>query len=469
MARITKDSIQFGEGNFLRAFVDYCIQILNTDTPFDGKVSIVQPLPNGTLSELMRQKGKYHLFQEGILDGKTQRNSIQIDCIDQMINPYESFESYLKLAENENLTFVFSNTTEAGIAHDENDDFNASPPQSFPGKLLRFLYHRYEKFNGDKDKVLHIIPCELIDKNGSKLRDIMTAMCDQWQLEEDFKTWLKTNHFYNTLVDRIVPGFPTKDLDFYKKDLPFDDRLMVTSEPFFLWVIEGDQKLLELFPVDQLKDVNVTIVPDLGIYRTRKVRILNGGHTTIVPVGLLHGTPTVSGCLEDPFLKKFLSQTLYEEIIPSIDFDKEALEDYAQSVLERFSNPFIIHQLASISLNSISKFKVRVLPSLLNYNKKQNKIPKNITFAMAALLYFYGKEVSQHQVALKDDASIIAFFDQVWKDSSVGEVVDKTLSNTALWDQNLTEVPQLKETLTQALTAITSQKTIAEAYQAFNP
>ena len=467
MKKIITDSIQFGEGNFLRAFVDYCIQILNEKTAFSGKVNIVQPLRNGMIEQLKKQNGKYHLFHEGITQGKNIREGQQIECINEMINPYHEFPHFLKLAENENLTFVFSNTTEAGIALDRQDQLTATPPQSFPGKLTRLLHHRYKTFNGDPSKALHIIPCELIDKNGSKLKEIILELCKNWQLEDDFVSWIHQNHFYNTLVDRIVPGYPKKDLDFYKKELPFDDQLIVTCEPFFLWVIEGNPKLLEIFPVDQLKKIDVKVVPDLGIYRTRKVRILNGSHTTLVPVGLLHGTPTVSETLKDDFLKSFLSHTLFDEIIPSIDFDKKEMEDYAQSVLERFSNPFIIHQLESISLNSISKFKVRVLPSLLSYYKKEGKIPKNLTFAMAALIYFYGKEVSKHPHPIKDDPKNIAFFNQIWSDNNIEKVVLETLSNTDLWDQNLAEISPLKETLTQALNAIASHNKINKAYQFF--
>ena len=467
MKKNITDSIQFGEGNFLRAFVDYCIQILNDKTSFSGKVNIIQPLPKGMIEQLKIQNGKYNLFHEGIIQGKIIRDRMQINCVKQMNNPYQEFDQFLELAENENLTFVFSNTTEAGIVLDTKDQFTDKPPRSFPGKLTRLLHHRYKTFNGDPSKVLHIIPSELIEQNGTKLKKIILELSKLWKLEDHFISWINQNHFYNTLVDRIVPGFPKKDLDFYKKELPFDDQLIVTCEPFFLWVIEGNPKLLEIFPVDQLKKIDVKVVPDLVIYRTRKVRILNGSHTTLVPVGLLHGTPTVSETLKDDFLKSFLSHTLFDEIIPSVDFDKKELETYAQSVLERFSNPFIIHQLESISLNSISKFKVRVLPSLLSYYKKEGKIPKNLTFAMAALIYFYGKEVSKHPHPIKDDPKNIAFFNQIWSDNNIEKVVLETLSNTDLWDQNLAEISPLKDTLTHALNAIASHNKINKAYQFF--
>jgi len=269
------------------------------------------------------------------------------------------------------------------------------------------------------------------------------------------------------LVDRIVPGFPKKDLDFYKKELSFDDQLIVTCEPFFLWVIEGNPELLKIFPVDQLKEIDVKVVPDLDIFRTRKVRILNGSHTIMVPVGLLHGTRTVSDILKNDFLKTFLSQTLFDEIIPSVDLDKQQLNDYAHSVLERFSNPFIIHKLESISLNSISKFKVRVLPSLISYFRKQGRIPKNLTFSMAALIYFYGKEVSKHTYPLKDDPEIIAFFNKIWSENNIEKVVLETLSNTDLWDKNLAEISHLKYLLTKALNALATHDKINEAYQFF--
>lgn len=461
------DSIQFGEGNFLRAFVDYCLQILNEKTNFSGKVNIVQPLPSGMIEQLKKQNGKYHLFHEGIIAGQNIRVGQEIDCVDKMVNPYQEFNHFLELAENENLTFVFSNTTEAGISLNHRDQFDASPPLSFPGKITRLLFHRYKTFNGELSKVLHIIPCELIDQNGSKLKKAILELCKNWQLEDKFVSWIHKNHFYNTLVDRIVPGFPKKDLNFYKKKLAFDDQLIVSCEPFFLWVIEGSPKLLEIFPVHKLKDIDVKVVSDLGIYRTRKVRILNGSHTSLVPVGMLHGIATVSEILQDNFLKTFLSTTLFNEIIPSIDFDKKELEDYAKSVLERFSNPFIIHQLESISLNSISKFKVRVLPSLLSYYKKEGKVPKNLTFAMAALIYFYSKDISKHPYPLKDDPQNISFFNEIWKDNEIEKVVAETLSNTQLWGQNLAEIRPLKDSLTQALSAIASHKKISQAHQVY--
>lgn len=461
------DSIQFGEGNFLRAFVDYCIQVLNNNTSFSGKVAVVQPIPQGMIEILSKQGGKYHLFQEGIMGGKKVRETQLVDCIDQMINPYEDFESFLKLAENEHLTFVFSNTTEAGIALDTDDLFDGHPPNSFPAKLTLLLYRRYQKFDGDPRKVLHIIPCELIEKNGTRLKDIILTLCDQWQLGDRFKLWIEKNNFYNTLVDRIVPGYPKKDLEFYREASRFDDQLMVTCEPFFLWVIEGDNKLLEIFPVDQLENIDVKVVPDLGIYRTRKVRILNGSHTTLVPVGLLHGVPTVSESLQDNFLKNFLSKALFEEIIPSIDFDRQALEDYAQSVLERFSNPFIIHQLESIALNSISKFKVRVLPSVLSFYEKNGIPPAHLTFAMGALIYFYGKEVSRHSYALQDDFAYLSFFKEVWKNNSIESIVEKTLSNSSLWDRDLTKIKPIKDQVLQALKAISTHLKISKAYEVY--
>ena len=306
-----------------------------------------------------------------------------------------------------------------------------------------------------------------IEQNGTKLKKIILELSKIWKLEDHFISWINQNHFYNTLVDRIVPGFPKKDLDFYKKQLSFDDQLIVTCEPFFLWVIEGNPELLKIFPLDQLKEIDVKVVPDLGIFRTRKVRILNGSHTTMVPVGLLHGTKTVSDILKNDFLKTFLSQTLFDEIIPSVDLDKQQLNDYAHSVLERFSNPFIIHKLESISLNSISKFKVRVLPSLISYFRKQGKVPKNLTFSMAALIYFYGKEVSKHPYPLKDDPEIIAFFNKIWSKRNIEKVVVETLSNTDLWDKNLAEISPLKYSLTKALNALATHDKINEAYQFF--
>ena len=467
MKKKETDSIQFGEGNFMRAFVDYCIQLLNEETDFVGKVNIVQPIEKGMIADLKKQNGQYHVFPEGVIEGKQLRSRHLIRCIDKLINPYKDFQSYLKLAENKSLTFIFSNTTEAGIADDKNDNINNKPPNSFPAKLLMLLYYRFQKFEGDPSMILHIIPCELIDKNGSKLKEILIEITNRWGLGEKFKNWLNLNKFYNTLVDRIVPGFPKNDTDFYEKDLPFKDKLMVTCEPFFLWVIEGNKELLEIFPADQLKKINLIVVDDLKVYRTRKVRILNGCHTTMVPVGLLNKTSTVSDALNNDFLKSFIRQALFEEIIPSIDFDEDELKNYAASVLERFSNPFIIHKLESIALNSISKFKVRVLPSILSYIKKEGKAPKNLSFAMASLIYYYGKEISQHSYELNDEPLNIEFFKKVWETESTKRVTEETLSKSSLWGQNLAEIKLLKDKVNIALEAIHSCSKIDVAYDIF--
>ena len=308
------DSVQFGEGNFLRAFVDYCIQLLNEQTSFQGKVDVVQPIAQGMIKNLADQNGKYHVYSEGISNGKSVRKSHLITCINQLVDPYQDFEKYLSLAENENLKFIFSNTTEAGIQQVDTDQMEMQPPNSFPAKLVLFLLRRFEKFNGANDKVLHIIPCELIEKNGDTLKIILLDIIDQWKLEIGFKNWVMKNHFYNTLVDRIVPGFPKDNLTFYQQDMSFEDNLIVTCEPFFLWVIEGNRKLLDIFPADQLGEIDVKVVKDLGNYRTRKVRILNGCHTAMVPVGLLKGVETVSAALSDDFMKEFISETLKNEI-----------------------------------------------------------------------------------------------------------------------------------------------------------
>jgi tagaturonate reductase len=455
------DSIQFGEGNFMRAFVDFCIQLLNEQTSFQGKVDVVQPIAQGMIENLADQNGKYHVYSEGILNGKSIRKSHLINCIDQMVDPYQNFEKYLSLAENENLKFVFSNTTEAGIQQIDTDQMEMQPPSSFPAKLVLLLLRRFEKFNGSDDKVLHIIPCELIEKNGDTLKAILLNIIDQWELEIGFKNWVMKNHFYNTLVDRIVPGFPKDNLALYQQDLSFEDNLIVTCEPFFLWVIEGNPKLLDVFPADQLSEIDVKVVKDLGNYRTRKVRILNGCHTAMVPIGLLKGVETVSAALSDEFMKEFISETLKNEIIPSIDFDKEELTEYAAQVLERFSNPFTVHQLQSIALNSISKYKVRVLPSLLSFYKKNNSIPKNLTFALASLIYFYGKDISKHSYSVKDDTVFIDFFKNIWKMKSTDEISETVLSNELLWGQNLAKINPIKKEISLILKLLKNKNLVA--------
>lgn len=401
--------IQFGEGGFLRGFADWMLQIVNEETEFDGSVVVVQPIEKGMCDMLTAQNCEYtHICRgiEGVLEKK-------INVISRCVKPYENFESYLALAENPDFRFIISNTTESGIVYEESDKATDAPPASFPAKLTLLLKRRYDLGLGG----FVLLPCELIDKNGAKLKECVIKCAKNWGYGEDFISWVENeNRFCNTLVDRINTGYP-KD-----EDIVSDDKMLNTSEYFHLWVIEGYNGLFEEIPFDKC-GLNVILTDELEKYRTRKVRILNGAHTSMVPYALLCGLDTVKSCIDDEKMNSYLRKCVFEEIIPTLDLPEKELLDYANSVMERFANPYIKHYLSSIALNSVSKFKVRVLPSLEEYIKRFRKMPENLIFSFAQLINFYRTDMTD------DAADVTAFM----KTATVEEI----LANTKLWDKDL--------------------------------
>lgn len=370
--------IQFGEGGFLRGFVDWMLQIVNENTDFNGSVTVVQPIKNGLCDMLTEQNCVYTHLCRGIegVDIK------KIDVIANCVKPYDDFDSYIKLAENKDYRFIVSNTTEAGIVFDANDKITDKPANTFPAKLTQLLVKRFELgLDG-----FVFLPCELIDKNGERLKECILKYADLWDLGADFKGWIeKENIFCSTLVDRINTGYPRDE----KIDLGYEDKMLNTSEYFHLWVISGYEGLFNELPFDKC-GLNVIVTEDLERYRTRKVRILNGSHTSMIPYALLCGVETVGDCLKDETISAHLKKC-QEEIVASLDMDKSEALEYANSVMERFANPYIKHMCQSIALNSVSKFKVRVLPSILEYEKKFGVAPSQLLFSFAKLIEFYKK------------------------------------------------------------------------------
>lgn len=413
--------IQFGEGGFLRGFADWMIQKLNEKTDFCGNVVVVQPIKDGLCDLLTEQNCVYtHLIRgvEGV-------EKTVVDVISRCIKPYENYKEYLKLAENPDFRFIISNTTEAGICFEEDDKFDDEPPKSFPAKLTQLLYKRFEL----KLKGFIILPCELIDRNGDNLKKTVLQYADLWNLGNEFKNWIEAeNVFCNTLVDRINTGFP-KDENI---DLGYEDKMLNTSEFFHLWVIETDHDIEKELPFSKA-DLNVIVTKDkLEMYRTRKVRILNGAHTSMVPYALLSGLNTVKSCMDDATMRKHLEKCVFEEIIPTLDLPKDELDAYANSVIERFSNPYIKHYLSAIALNSVSKFKVRVLPSILEYIKRFGKMPETLLFSFAKLIDFYRTDMTN------DAPEVVEFM----KKSSVEDI----LANEKFWGQDLTFLaPEVKK------------------------
>ena len=403
--------IQFGEGGFLRGFVDWMLQIVNEKTDFDGSVVVVQPIQNGMCDMLSAQNCEYTHICRGAEGVDMKR----INVISRCVKPYDDFAGYVALAKNPDFRFIVSNTTEAGICFNAEDKLGDRPASSFPGKLTQLLKARFDlALDG-----FVFLPCELIDKNGENLKKCILKYADLWELGENFKYWIENdNIFCNTLVDRINTGYPKDE----KIDVGFDDKMINTSEYFHLWVIEGYDGLCSEIPFDKC-GLNVIVTDQLEMYRTRKVRILNGAHTSLVPYALLSGLDTVKSCIDDPTMNAHLKKCVYEEIIPTLDLPRDELIEYADNVITRFSNPYIKHMLSSIALNSVSKFKVRVLPSILEYIKRFNKMPETLLFSFAKLIDFYRTDMTN------DDANVTEFM----KTASVAEI----LANKSLWDEDL--------------------------------
>lgn len=426
----TERIIQFGEGGFLRAFVDWIVQLTDEKTDFDASVVVVQPIEKGMCDMLEKQNCVYTLIMRGLKDGVPTVDKKVIDCISRTVQPYRDFDEYLKLAEDPDFRFVVSNTTESGIAFNDSDRPDNAPNITFPAKVTMLLKKRFDLgLNG-----FIFLPCELIEKNGQTLKKYVLEYAKLWNLGTDFEKWIgNKNIFCNTLVDRIVTGYPRDE----KIDLGYEDNMLDTSEIFHLWVIEAkddEQKILKNeFPFEKA-GLNIIVTNNLVRYRTRKVRILNGAHTSMIPYALLSKIETVGECMKDEKMSKFVKECVFDEIIPTLDLPKDELIDYANNVFERFSNPYIKHMCSSIALNSVSKFKVRVLPSILEYIKRKGEMPKRLLFSFARLIEFYKTDMPN------DDKDVMKFM----KESDAKTI----LSNEKLWGEDLSYLaPEIEKYL----------------------
>jgi tagaturonate reductase len=448
--------LQFGEGNFLRAFADWMIDILNEKTDFDGNVQVIQPRAHSAhKGKLVNdQNGLYHVVIKGIRHGKPVQDTRLITSVTEVINAYEDPGKFLRTAENPALQFIISNTTEAGICFkDEEYDAN-NVAETFPGKLTAWLFHRYEFFKGDISKGLVLLPCELLEKNGDSLKETVVQYVLHWKLPNDFLHWvLQHNTFCNTLVDRIVPGFPKDSIAEVERETGFDDKLVVMAEPFYIWVIEADEKVERLLPT-HAASLNVKFVNNLASYRTQKVRILNGAHTVMVPVAFLRGMRTVKEVMDDPDMASFMDEVIQQEIIPSLHLPDEDLQQFASDVKDRFSNPFIRHELASIALNSLSKFKVRVLPSILEYHQSKKKLPERLVHAMAALVCFYRGTWRGTVIPISDSPEVVRFFEELWENADPSSIAKRTLKNIDLWGKDLSGIPDLTNQLAKGIESL---------------
>lgn len=432
--------LQFGQGNFLRAFADLFIQNLNDNTDFHGSVVIVKPTDRGNLDKFRAQDNKYHVIKQGLVSGKPVQQVTRIDSIIDCLNPYDEFDKYLEYAHYDTLRVIISNTTEAGIAFDSGDKQANMPATSYPGKLTQFLYERFRFFDKPEDKGLIILPCELIDKNADALLECVLQYAKLWELGEKFVHWITNScHFCNTLVDCIVSGYPKSDIDKYEELVGEKDELLTICEPYALWVIEECEGLKEFLHLDEI-NLPVMLVDSCDLYKKRKVRILNGAHTALAMTGLLYQKSTVCEAMEDASLNKYIKTLIYDEVIPSLDMDKAELVSFADAVISRFLNPYLHHQLASIALNSISKWRTRCLPTVLEYHEKFGKYPANMTASLAALIRFY------QCFTINDSKEVQAFFaDLNHQNLRHADYICRVIGTEQFWGINLNHMPGFAE------------------------
>jgi len=451
--------MQFGEGNFLRAFVDNFIDQLNEKGLFNGSIAIVQPIAQGMVDNLNAQDCCYTVVLRGLEDGKPVAEKRIVTSVSRAVNPYTDFDAYMETMKNPELRYIVSNTTEAGIAYSETDKLSDRPPAGFPGKVTALLYERYKLFGGDATKGFIFLPCELIDNSGDNLKEIVLRHAANWQLPEDFISWVKdSNYFANTLVDRIVTGYPRDEIASLESELGYKDDMLVTGEFFHFFAIEAPVAALREIEKDmpfQKAGLNVVLTDDATPYKLRKVRILNGSHTMSVLAARLAGKETVGEMMSDPLFIEYLRKGIYDEIIPTLNLSEDDLKSFAASVFDRFANPHIRHYLLSIALNSVSKFKARVLPTIFDYHEKTGRLPDVLTFGFAALIAFYKGEEAQ------DNPEILEFFKTLWQKAGnqpqpddIAEVVKATCAHTAFWDADLNQLPGFAQKTTEYLQSI---------------
>ena len=450
--------IQFGEGNFLRAFVDWIVWNTNRKTDFDAGVVVVQPIEKGMVEVLNSQDGLYHVNLQGIDKGEAVDSIQMIDVINGGLNPYTHFDDYLALAENPDIRFVISNTTEAGIAFDPSCCLEDRPASSYPGKLTQLLYHRYRHFNGDMSKGFIILPCELIFLNGKELKKCIYQYMDLWQLEPEFRTWFEQAcGVYCTLVDRIVPGYPKDTIAQIHERIGYEDKLVVKGEIFHLWVIEAPESVAEEFPAGKA-GLNVLFVPSEAPYHERKVTLLNGPHTVLSPVGYLSGLDTVRECVEDPEIGKFVHKVMYEELMETLNLPKPELQAFADSVVERFVNPYVKHFVTSIMLNSFPKYKTRDLPGLKTYLERKGELPKGLVLGLAAIITYYkGGKRGDVEIVPNDDAAIVALLKDLWASEDVRKVAEGVLGAEFIWGEDLNLIPGLADLVAADLELIRNE------------
>ena len=471
----TEKVMQFGEGNFLRAFVDDFFDIANEKAGYNGKVVLVQPIAQGLTDLINQQEGLYTLYLRGSENGVKVDDKRVISAVSRCINPYGEWDKVLDFARSDDLEIIVSNTTEAGIVHDTESTFNQTPPVSFPAKLTRVLY---ERWTAGKPGIV-MLSCELIDNNGKELLKCVNQYIDDWKLDDGFRKWVnEENVFCSTLVDRIVPGRirDPEEVKALAEKNGYDDPLTDVGEVFGIWVIEGPDGLEDRLPFKKA-GVPVIVVPDVTPYKKRKVRILNGAHTGFVLGAYLAGFDIVRDCMHDDTVREYMNKMLYKEVIPTLPLDRKDLEDFARAVQDRFNNPFVNHELMSISLNSTSKWRARNMPTFLDYVQEKGKLPKCLTTSFAAYVAFYSNDIQEltdkglvcrrpkgNEYTVSDDRWALEFY---WnhRNDSPEELIHAVMTNTEMWGQDLTKVPGFETEAVRILKQIREEGALA-AYQA---
>lgn len=453
--------LQFGKGNFLRAFAEWTVQALNEQQAFNSSVAIVEATNRGGGEVINDQDGLYHLTLEGIKDGQPVRETQLIDCVSRCINPYADYAAYAELIDSPDLRFIISNTTEAGIQWVEGETPDMQPQPSFPGKMTALLYQRYRTFSGAADKGLIILCCELIEDNGDKLKSLVRRHAESWSLEPQFLEWLDSAcAFCSTLVDRIVPGYPSDKITEIEAELGYRDPLLVVAEQYHNWVIQAPEWAAREFPADKLGfNICYATAEQQKSIRDIKVRILNGAHTGTMPVAYLSGVDTVREAMEHPAVSAFMHGLLKEEIVPNIEGAPDYINQFAQQILERFENPYIRHEWLSISLNSMSKWETRVLPSLLDALKNSGALPKRMVLSLAALIAFYKGQRGDTHYTCNDNADILELYETAWaaydgSRESLHALVSKVLGYEKNWQRDLNAISGLTDAVTDALDSI---------------
>lgn len=467
--------LQFGEGNFLRAFVDYWFDLANEKAGWNGKCCLVQPIAQGLTNLINTQEGLYTLCLRGRSNGEKVEQKRVISSVSRCLNPYEAegYAEMMRVAASDDLEIIVSNTTEAGIVYDPSCQLHDCPPASFPAKMTQVLYHRYKA--GKKGVV--ILACELIDNNGKELLKCVNRYIEQWDLEEAFSDYVnKECTFCGSLVDRIVPGRirDEKEIAELEKKHGYADAILDVGEVFGLWVIEGDEKLNDMLPFRKAGlEEYVFVAPDMTPYKKRKVRILNGAHTGVVLGAYLAGFDIVRDCMQNTVIRDYMNKMLLEEIVPILPLDQEDCRKFAASVQDRFDNPFVNHELMSISLNSTSKWRARNMPSFLEYVEKNNALPTCLAMGFAAYIAFFSNEIQElnekglvcrrskgNTYLCSDDRWVLSFYYEHRNDSAE-ELVHAVMTNEAMWGQDLTKIPGFESASVENLLKIRTEGALA--------